>query len=229
MSEDGDTTTRTQRLGALSALVAAATFIVGIVLFATTLSDYTTGDPEPAESVQFLVDHEALMYVWNVVIFIVFGVALVPLVLALYDRGPATWPLNRLAAVFGFIWAGLVLAAGMIANVGWGAVIDVADDDPARAAPLWEAVDTVQNGIGGGNEIVGGLWVLLVSVVAIRAVTLPPVLCYLGVVIGVAGLITVIPGLEAVGAVFGVGLIAWFIWAGFSLWQPASGHATRSP
>lgn len=211
-----------QRVGGVCAVVASATFIVGIVLFATALSEYTTGDPSPAESVEYLVDHEALMYAWNIVIFVVFGIALVPVVLAVYDRTPANWPLNRLAAAFGLVWAGLVIAAGMIANVGWGAVIDVAGDDPQRAASLWEAIDSVQNGIGGGNEIAGGLWVLLASASALRSEALPRTLCWVGLLAGTAGLSTVIPGLEPVGAVFGVGLIVWFLWAGFVLNQPAN-------
>ena len=227
-TEDPDKSLSMQRVGGVSAFIAAATFIVGIVLFATALADYTTGDLSPAESVEFLVDHEALMYVWNTVIFIVFGIALAPVVLAVYDRSPAKGPSNRLAAAFGLIWTGLVIAAGMIANVGWGSVIDVASDDPQRAASLWEAIDSVQNGVGGGNEIVGGLWVLLACAAALRSAALPRALCYVGVVAGTAGLITVIPGLEPVGAVFGVGLIVWFLWAGVVLWQGAGPDRTNT-
>jgi hypothetical protein len=220
MPDEGDKLLSMQRIGGVCALVAGVTFIVGIVLFATALSDYTSGDPSPAESVEFLVDHEALMYAWNIIIFVVFGIALVPVVLAIHDRSQPGWPLNRLAAAFGLIWAGLVIAAGMIANVGWQTVTDVADEDLQRAVTLWEAIDSIQNGIGGGNEIAGGLWVLLASASCLHSESLPRLLCYLGIVSGAAGLITVIPGLEPVGAVFGLGLIIWFVWAGFTLSRP---------
>lgn len=118
------------------------------------------------------------------------------------------------AAVFGAIWAGLVLASGMIAIIGLGTVADLADADPVRAQPVWSAIDSVQNGLGGGNEIVGGLWVLLISWAALDTGALPRGLNYLGVVAGVAGLVTVVPALEPVGAIFGLGLIVWFAWAG---------------
>ncbi|MGI9608983.1 MAG: DUF4386 family protein, partial [Acidimicrobiia bacterium] len=75
-----------QRFGGFAALTAAATFVVGIVMFVSLLSDYTTGDPTLGESVTFLVDHQAALYIWNVIIFIVFGIALVPLVLVLHER-----------------------------------------------------------------------------------------------------------------------------------------------
>jgi hypothetical protein len=204
-----------QRIGGIAALIEAATFIVGIAMFATVLSDYTTGDPTPTESVAFLVDNQAALYIWNVVIFIVFGLALVPVALALHERLRGGSPaLAQAAAAFGLIWVGLVLAAGMVTNIGIGTVADLNDTDPARAETVWSALDSVQNGLGGGNEIAGGVWVLLVSLAALRTAALPKGLNYLGAVAGVAGLVTIVPPLEAVGAVFGIGLIVWFVWLG---------------
>ena len=199
-------------------------------MFATVLTDYTTGDPTPGESVAFLVDNQAALYIWNLVIFIVFGIALVPVVLALHqrlrDRSPA---LANAAGGFGLIWAGLVLAAGMVSNIAIGTVDDLHETDPAGAEPVWSALDSVQNGLGGGNEIAGGVWVLLVSWAALQTAGLPRWLNYLGLVAGVAGLVTVIPPLENIGAVFGIGLIVWFVGVGVVLLRDtAPSHATPS-
>ena len=71
-------------------------------------------------------------------------------------------------------------------------------------------------GLGGGNEIVGGLWVLLVSWIALRDV-LPKALNYLGMIVGVAGIVTLVPALTEVGAIFGLGIIVWYIWVGIVL------------
>jgi hypothetical protein len=207
-----------QKTGGIAALVEAATFVVGFALFGTVLADYTTGDPDAGESVAFLVDNQAVLYVWNAIIFIVFGIFLVVLALALHERlKVGARALTQTATAFGMIWAGLVIAAGMVANIGWSNVVDLHDSDPERAESLWLAVDSVHNGLGGGNEIVGGLWVLLVSWAALRSGLLPRALNYLGLVIGVAGLVTIVPALEMVGAVFGLGLIVWFVWLGFVL------------
>ena len=152
------------RAAGIAALIAAATFVFGIVMFATVLTDYTTGDPTPEESVAFVVDHQAVLYVWNVVIFIVFGIVLVPLVLALRDRLKALSPaMAQASGAFGLIWAGLVIAAGMVSNIAIGTVSDLNDTDPAGAETVWSALDSVQNGLGGGNEIAGGVWIMLVS------------------------------------------------------------------
>lgn len=207
-----------QKLGGIGALVAAATFVFGFALFATALSDYTTGDPTPAESVAFVADHEGLLSLWNAAIFILFGIVLVPLVLALLERlRPGAPALAPIAATFGVIWSGLVVAAGMIGNIGLGTVADLRGTDPAQAEAVWSALDSVQNGLGGGNEIVGGLWVLLVSGAALQTRALPRALNYLGLAAGAAGIVTIVPALELVGAIFGLGLIVWFVWAGVLL------------
>lgn len=204
-----------QRSGGVAAVVAAGTFVFGFVMFATVLADYTTGDPTPAESVAFVADNEAALYIWNSVILIAFGIVLVPLTLALNDRLKNGSPaLAQTATVFGVIWAGLVIAAGMIGNIGLGTVADLHDTNPAGAEPVWSALDSIQNGLGGGNEIAGGVWVLLVSIAALRGRHFSKALNYLGIVSGVAGLVTIVPALEVVGAVFGIGLIVWFVWIG---------------
>ncbi len=203
------------KIGAIAALAEAATFVFGFAMAATVLSDYTMGDPTPAESVAFVADNEGALYIWQFVILIVFGIALVPLVFALHERlQHALGETLKPVTAFGVIWAGLVLASGMIAIVGIGTVNDLYDTSPARAEPVWSAIDAVQNALGGGIEIVGGLWVLLVSGVSRRARALPRSLCWLGIVAGAAGIVTAVPSAEAAGALFGLGLIVWFAWLG---------------
>ena len=208
------------RAGAAGALVAAATFVFGIALFATSLSDYTSGDPTPAESVDFLVGHQTTLFVWYLVIFVVFGVAIIPLARALHRRLVDVSPqLADIGAVFAYIWAGLMFATGMNSNIGIGAVADLDKTDPAGAESLWSSIDTVTNGLGGGNELVGGTWILLVSIAAWGTGRLPNGLIILGIVSGVSGLVTLVPGLSDVGMAFGLGSIAWFAWIGIVLFR----------
>lgn len=211
-----------RKIGGVAALTAAATFVVGLGMFATMLTEYTFAD-QPIDAIEFLVDNQVALYVWNILITIVFGVALVPLVLAIRDRtcdGVSSLP--RLAAVFGLIWSGAIIATGMIANISYGVVADLYASNSEMATPVWIALEAVQNGLGGGNEILGGLWVLLVSIAGLRAGVFSRWVNYLGIVMGIAGLITVIPSLEDVGAVFGLGLVVWFTAVGiFLLRTPA--------
>jgi hypothetical protein len=121
----------------------------------------------------------------------------------------------QIATALGLIWAGLVIASGMIFNIGTGVVVDLYATDPTQAATIWLAIDTVVNGIGGGNEVVGGLWLLLVSWAALRVGELPRGLNYLGLAVGLAGTLSTIPALGEIGGmIFGLGQIVWFVWLG---------------
>jgi hypothetical protein len=73
-------------------------------------------------------------------------------------------------------------------------------------------------GLGGGNEIAGGAWILAVSVAALKSGTFGRVTTGIGVLSGAAGLVTILPPLgDIAGAVFGLGAIAWFVAVGVAL------------
>lgn len=208
--------TGSSRAGAVGALTAAATFVFGIALLVTSLRDYI--DATAAESVEFLVGHQSTLFAWHFVIFLVFGVAIIPLARALHRRLADVSPqLADIGAVFAYIWAGLMFATGMISNIAIDAVADLDETDPAGAEALWSSIDAVTEGLGGGNELVGGMWILLVSLAAWGTGRLPTGLNVLGIISASAGLITLIPGLSDVGMIFGLGSIAWFAWTGIVL------------
>ena len=99
-----------------------------------------------------------------------------------------------------------------------GVVAALFGNDPAQAATTWKALEAVETGIASGNELVGSLWVLLLSAAALRTGGLPRGLNYLGLVLGVAGILTIIPALaETLFMVFGPGMIVWSVWAGIVL------------
>jgi hypothetical protein len=199
----------------VAALFEAATYVVGMGLLFTILSPYGSGELDPVQTVAFLIDNHAIMYIWNLIIYVAFGVFLVVLALALNERVKAGSPaMMQMATAFGLIWAGLVIASGMVFTIGSGTVVDLYSRDTAQAASVWLAVASVRDGLGGGNEVVGSLWILLLSWAALRAGGLPRALNYLGVVISVAGLLTVVPALDVLLFVFGLGGLVWFVWLG---------------
>jgi len=206
------------RSGAIGALVAAATWTFGIALFVTSLSDYTDNDATAIESVDFLVSHQTTLFVWYLVMFLVFGIAIIPLARTLHQRlAGVNRQLADIGAVFAYIWAGLMFATGMLHNIGITAVVDQEETNRDAAESLWLSISTVADGLGGGNELVGGMWILLVSLAAWGNSRLPAGLNLLGIVSAVSALITLVPGLSDVGMVFGLGSIVWFAWTGIEL------------
>jgi hypothetical protein len=81
--------------------------------------------------------------------------------------------------------------------------------------------------LGGAVELPGGLWLLLVSWAAWRGGELPKGLNYLGLLVGAAGVLTAVPTLGELGAVFGLGSIVWFLWLGIVLLRTYANIATE--
>ena len=213
-----------QKLGGVAALVNGAAYIVGIGLALTLLAPVVNSSPE--QYLVFLADHQTLLYLWHLIIYLVAGVFMVPLVLAVHERLKAGSPaLMQIATAFGLIWAVTVIGSGMIILHNLGVVADLFAEDPTRAATVFTALSAVENGLGGAIELPGGLWVLLISWAALRTGEFSKLLNYLGVVIGAAGLLTVVPALYEAGTVFGLGFIVWFVWAGAVLLRGRPGAA----
>ena len=144
---------------------------------------------DPVEKVALLVGNHGSMRVMYLITYVIFGIVLAVLALALHarlkDGAPA---LAQAATAVGLIWAVVLVASGMVFNAGMAAVVGLHGTDPAQAVAAWQAIEPVAQGLGGsGGELLGGLWVLLVSVAALRTGALPKVLNWLGVAIGAAG------------------------------------------
>ena len=90
----------------------------------------------------------------------------------------------------------------------------------------FQAIEAITNGLGNANgEILGGPLTLLVSLAALRTGGLPKGLNILGVLVGAVGIITIIPALNAMVAVFGLGQIIWFVWLGITLLRNSPSRA----
>ena len=207
-----------QRSGGFAALYLAAAHLIGIVIFLVIL-DYPS-ITDPAAKLALLVEKQAIIFSTNLLLYVFFGVFLIVLALALYERLKAGAPaLIQVGAVIGIIWAGSLIASGMVSNAGIAPVVALNGHDPAQATLAWQTIEAVAGGLGNANgEILGGLFTLLISIAALRSDGLTKVVNVLGVWTGAVGLISLVPGLTdtAVG-IFGVSQIAWFVALGIVL------------
>ncbi|MEY1554703.1 hypothetical protein AB3Y40_03625 [Yoonia sp. R2331] len=210
-----------QRIGGLAALICAATYIFGFTLLVTVFSEsgFGTNAIDAAGVVRFTVDNQALMITWFTVIYVLNALALAVLVVALAgrlrDKSP-DW--GTMTMAFGLVWTTLVLGAGMIGNVTTETMAAMAPNDFEAAVQTWEALHAVELGLGGGNEIAGGVWILFVSLAGMIHRAFGKIVIGLGLLTGIGGLLTIFPPFgEVAGAVFGLGAIAWFIAVGLAL------------
>jgi hypothetical protein len=206
-----------QKSGAFAAFYLAAAYLAGIILFLVVL-DYP-GITDPAQKAALLIEKQGVIFSTNLIMYVFFGLVLVVLALALYDRLKAGTPaLMQAATVIAIIWAGSLVASGMVANAGINPVVAMYSTDPAQAALMWMNFETVASGLGNGNgEILGGVWTLLVSLASLRGGGLPRALNLLGLLAGAVGIVSILPGLNDLAGLFGISQMIWFVWLGLIL------------
>jgi hypothetical protein len=214
-----------QKSGGIAALYMAISHLIGIVIFIVILDILSITDP--AQKLAMNIEKQAVIFSTNLLMYVFFGFALIVLSLALYDRMKSFAPaLMQVATAIGIIWAGSLIASGMAANAGLATAVALYAKDPTQAALTFQAIEAITNGLGNANgEILGGSLTLLISLAALRAGGLPKGLNILGVLVGAVGIITIIPALNSLVAVFGLGQIIWFVWLGIILLRSNSALA----
>lgn len=204
-----------QKLGGIAALYLAAALLFAMVGYLLIIGTLDVVDP--VEKVVQLVDNQTFLYLLNLIAYVIWGMVMIPLVLALYERLKTSSPaLMQIAAAIGLIWACIVIASGQVSNFGMTAVTDLYVKDPIQASTVWMAIDSVANGLGSAcGEILGGTWMIFVSLAALQSKGLSRALNYLGILVGVAGIFSAIPALFGVlGIIFGLGKMIWSLWLG---------------
>ncbi len=222
-----------QKMGGIAALIAVATNLLGAVVYAALLAPRGGGSKDdPGQYVAFLAENQAAMRLWLLIIWLAFGVCLIFLSLALHERLKAGSPvLAKAVTIFTLVWAVLVIVVGTLSINDLSTVVRLFGQNPAQAATVWLTLDTVETGLGagGGETIVTGLWFLLLSWAALQARALPRLLNYLGVVVGLAGILYVFTASDALLAVNALGLIIWFVWLGIVMLRRSPVSAAYGP
>lgn len=206
-----------QRVGGLAALYLALAYLAAMPYFLVVLNDQ--GVVDPAARLALLVNHQGSLYLINLITYVVFGLVLTVLALALAERfSDATPAMARVIAGWGIIWSCLLIASGTVANLGMESVAALYVKDAAGAVSAWQIIEPIADGLGGGGgEALGGPWMLLVSLAGLRSQRLPRALNWLGLATGAAGLVSNLPALRESAVVFGLLQIVWFIWLGIVL------------
>ena len=205
-----------QKVGGFSSILLGLIYIVAFIIYGGILN-YPKANATETERLNFLSDNYFILSTVTFISYVLFGILLAVLVVSLHQRIKDSFPnLSILTSVFGIIWVGLVVASGMISNIGLSSVIEIGIDDPQKAMLIWSSVGIVSEGLGGGNEIVGGVWVLLLSIVTFKSSSFSKLLSVLGLFVGIVGVLTVLP-FDVFKEIFGISQIVWFIWIGISM------------
>src|SRR5512137_1235845 len=111
-----------RRLGGFAALYLAIAYLIGMALFLVVL-DYPS-ITDPAQKVALNIEKQMVIFSTNLLMYVFFGFFLIILSLALYDRLKSGVPaIMQAATAIGIIWAGSLMASGMVANAGLATIV----------------------------------------------------------------------------------------------------------
>ncbi|MEX2534348.1 MAG: DUF4386 family protein [Trueperaceae bacterium] len=211
MREPSGTRDDVRASGGAAALYLATAYVAGIAYFLVGVDFPSVVDP--LDKIELFARHLRGLQVAYLGIYVVFGFVLIGLAWSLHRRLERAAPTTmRVATSVAIVWAGLLVAGGMVTNVGMETVVALHADDASQAVAVWLAIEAVTSGMTGGNgEILGGLWTLLVSWAAWRGRLLPVAMIVIGAIAGVAGLVSAFPGFDALVAAFGLTQLVWFV------------------
>lgn len=209
-----------QKAGGLAAIGMALCYLTMAVIFFGVLSI-----PEQADTlqkIQYYRQHHLLVASGYAIGYLLFGFLLAVLVLAVAARLPQPLsPLAQLASLFGRIWVVLMMVSGMSALLGLEQMFRLAETQPAAALAFFHVLALLSSTFGGGIELVGGLWVLLLSMASLQQQPAQKALHLLGLLVGMLGVATILHTVPYLKEGFGLTQLVWLLWSGAMLLRRA--------
>ena len=197
--------------GGIAAIMLTLIYTVGIVMQSTMLdmSHLTSAQAQ----FEFVAQRLGLMVLWISLLYVVFGLLLMVMTTSISEMFKVHHPwAARLIFGLGTIWSTLVIASGMIYNTGLMTAVKTG------SVELFATIQTIHQAIGGNNEVVGALWMLVIVYVGFRKHLFPKFINLIGYIAGAAGVLTMVPRFyEAVIMIFALGQMIWWIGMGISM------------
>jgi len=221
-------TSAQRKAGGIASLVCGLTYIFGFVLFFGLIE--APADDTETSHLTFLLSQRDTFFMGYIVIGIVFSLGLILLNQSLLKIYKSTSPITaQFNSSLGNIWATFVLASTFIFLVSLPSLANYANTSEDNAVVVLNSVDIVIDALGGGIELLGALWVLLISYMGIKAKKYANIIHIMGVAVGIAGVLTLFSGIsfletvplfEATTAIFGLGQIVWFFALAIAMIKP---------
>lgn len=125
---------KNQIIGGLSGIIEASLYIFGFTILFSILQPTIDETNSGLDKLKFIIDNKAIYQTWILLIYVLFGIVLVPLTVSINEKFKEQNPIwTKITPVFGFIWSGLVIASGMIGVIGIDSVATIYGSDSNSA------------------------------------------------------------------------------------------------
>lgn len=204
------------RYGAWAFFAMPFCYLAMFVIFGLVLSfpqSNSVGD-----KIAYITEHGDYISLGYLIGYLVFGCLLLLAVQAVQQKlNKKPSALLDYATAFGMIWVVLMMCSGMIAIVGLNTMTKLYSQGSAHAETLFFVYTSVTNGLGGGVEFVGAMWVLMLSIHGFKSLQFSKGLNLFGLIVGSVGVLTLYQAIPEFKDAFGLLQVVWFIWMGMTI------------
>lgn len=197
-----------KKLAATSAVYGGLSYIGGIFVYLQLLQyDSATS---ANEQLTIISENSVLVHFTTLHIYVIFSFGIIVLATYLHLRLKDQQPiLGLLGLISGVIWATILIASGFI-SMGVTTLL-MNGTAASELVSTWQAIDIVSNALGGGNELMGGVFTGLLSLAMYKARFSGVATSILGTLVLVGGTISALPYLTDIGiGIFVISQILWF-------------------
>lgn len=195
-------------MAAISAVYGGLSYIGGIFVYLQLLQyDSATS---ASEQLTIISNNPVLVHITTLHIYILFSFGIILLATYVYFKLKEHQPiLGLLSLIAGVIWATILIASGFI-SMGITTLL-MSGTAASELVSTWQAIDIVSNALGGGNELMGGVFTGLVSLAMYKARSSAIATSILGALVFIGGILSALPYLTDIGiGVFVISQILWF-------------------
>lgn len=210
------------KFGGVAAITQLLAYIVGIAILVGIWipAGFDPENTDALKNLQFFSDNYNATFALNVGVYVISSIFQVILAIAIYHKFKDRCPIfNQATAVIGLIWAGVLMAAAMISAIALNVGVDLLETNQDQAIVFWTTIRAVSEGLGGGTEFVGGLWVLMVSIIGIKTDVFGKAINYLGFALGLVGVLSILPNMGDLISAFAMGILLWFLLLGIDMYK----------
>ena len=198
------------RAVSLGSLGMAACYIILFVIYGALL---TTPSGDISEKVAYLLANRILVEVSYIIGYLVFAICLIVTSVALYlVEGVHSQLLKSVTLVFGVIWAAVLFIAGMISLTSMSLMSSMDPENLSAITSIYRSMLLLENSLGGGIELIGGVWVLLLGWLSLKHGAFSRAWAVFSLCKGAIGVATVFSSEPILRDLFGLTGIVWFIW-----------------
>lgn len=197
-----------KKLAVASSVYAGLSYIAGIIIYLQFLQFNTV--ETPLEQLEIITTHPVLVHLTTFFTYVVFSAAIILLSTYIYQSlKTKESTLSLLSLISGVIWATLLIASGFIFMAFTTMIMGGVDTNGLDT--VWQAIDIVSDALGGGNELVGGVFTGLLSMTMHRARWASKFTTVLGSIVCLGGVISALPYMADIGiGIFVISQIMWF-------------------